>query len=453
MILNGIRKCIGNFNLVAVTIQKMIEREMDNRGSKSILGKTGWKDKVNLKSLLVLLGVVKEQRVDGSWHIIKMNMSKVYSNELWKKLSNQNPFLIKNNYNNYIQGVILNKSPFGILCYSNSKSINLLVGGAKYYSSLPSKGWVSGFVDAEGCFRVSIIKNKNFKGNPWQPSLYLSETEGAKFITPLSVRLYFQIGLHLKDEYILQEIKSELGVGKIYKTQSRPDFVELQVTSLNDLALVIDYFDKNPLITQKRSDYLLFKEAYGLLLNKQHLTINGLKKLVEIKTLNNKGLTENLKKAFPELAHLDILENRPVVDKDIESAGWLSGFVSGEGSFGVILGTSKSTATGYQPQLRFQITQQIRDKKLMEKIIDYLGCGYISIRDDIVDYRVTNVNDILTKVIPFFKDCPIIGVKSQNFADFCLVANIIKNKEHLTIEGINKIRKIKSRMNTLRDEN
>lgn len=114
---------------------------------------------------------------------------------------------------------------------------------------------MSGFVDAEGCFRISILKNKNFKGNPWQPSLYFSDAvqSDLKFqghISPLSVRLYFQIGVHLKDEYILQEIKSELGVGQIYKTQSRPDFVELQVTSLNDLALVIDYFDKNPLITQ-----------------------------------------------------------------------------------------------------------------------------------------------------------------------------------------------------------
>lgn len=386
----------------------------------------------------------------------------MYSNELRKKLSNQNPFLIKNSFINYTQRVILNMSPVRTLGYSNN-----YINSRRYYSSLPlwSKGWVSGFVDAEGCFRISIIKNKNFKGDPWQSSLYLSETEGAKFITPLSVRLYFQIGLHRKDEYILQEIQSELGTGKLYKTASRPDSIELQVSSLNDLALVIDYFDKNPLITQKWNDYLLFKEAYGLLLNKKHLTIEGLKRLIEIKALNNRGLTDNLKKAFPELVHLNLLDSRPHINKDIESPGWLSGFVSGEGSFGVILSTSNSTVTGYQPQLRFQITQQSRDIKLMEKIVDYLDCGQISIRPsrvawegaslggDIVDYRVTNVNDILSKIIPFFKNHPIIGVKSKNFEDFCLVANLIKNKEHLTVEGINKIKLIKSRMNSLRDDN
>ena len=54
--------------------------------------------------------------------------------------------------------------------------------------------WLVGFVDAEGCFRISMIRNKNLKGKalPW------------------SVRLYFQIGLHRKDEAILELIKSEL---------------------------------------------------------------------------------------------------------------------------------------------------------------------------------------------------------------------------------------------------
>jgi len=40
-----------------VTSQNMIEREMDNRGSKSV---SGWP--ASHKS-----GIVKEQRVDGSW--------------------------------------------------------------------------------------------------------------------------------------------------------------------------------------------------------------------------------------------------------------------------------------------------------------------------------------------------------------------------------------------------
>jgi len=86
----------------------------------------------------------------------------------------------------------------------------------------------------------------------------------------------------------------------------------------------------------------------------------------------------------------------------------------------------------------------------MEKLIDYLGCGYISEREDIVDFVVTKLEDIINKIIPFFEKYPILGVKSENFKDFCKVAELMKNKEHLTVEGLEKIRLIKSRMNTLR---
>lgn len=132
---------------------------------------------------------------------------------------------------------------------------------------------------------------------------------------PLSVRLYFQIGLHLKDEKILKLIQSTLGVGKIYKSQSRADSVELQVSSIKDMSAIIRFFDNYPLITQKWADYILFKEAYELILNKRHLTIEGLKRLVAIRSLVNKGLSNTLKEAFPNLELVNI--NRCNVIKEI----------------------------------------------------------------------------------------------------------------------------------------
>jgi hypothetical protein len=91
--------------------------------------------------------------------------------------------------------------------------------------------------------------------------------------------------LHRKDEAILELIASELGVGKIYR--SRADSSELQVSSFKDAERLIAYFDKYPLITQKFADYLLFKQAFELIKNKEHLTIEGLNKLVAIKASIN----------------------------------------------------------------------------------------------------------------------------------------------------------------------
>jgi hypothetical protein len=69
--------------------------------------------------------------------------------------------------------------------------------------------------------------------------------------------------------------------------------------------------------------------------------------------------------------------------------------------------------------------------------------------------------DIVDKIIPFFEKYPIIGVKLDNYNDFCKAAQFIKDKEHLTVEGLEKIRLptavhpptggrlLKSNMNTL----
>lgn len=114
---------------------------------------------------------------------------------------------------------------------------------------------------------------------------------------------------------------------------------------------------------------------------------------------------------------------------------------------------STSHVMGYQVQLRFQITQQSRDKFLMERLVSYLGCGFISERGDIVDFQVTKFMDITDKIIPFFEKYSIIGVKLDNYNDFCKVVKLVSNKEHLTVEGLEKIRLLKSNMNTLRDIN
>ena len=86
----------------------------------------------------------------------------------------------------------------------------------------------------------------------------------------------------------------------------------------------------------------------------------------------------------------------------------------------------------------------------MYNIVKYLDCGYLSIRGDIVDFHVTKLTDITEKIIPFFYKYPILGVKNENYNDFKLVATLLQNREHLTEEGLEKIEKIKSNMNSYR---
>ena len=53
-----------------------------------------------------------------------------------------------------------------------------------------------------------------------------------------------------------------------------------RVSSINDLKVILNHFDKYLLITQKLADYELFKQAILLIQNKEHLTDEGLRKIV-----------------------------------------------------------------------------------------------------------------------------------------------------------------------------
>ena len=58
------------------------------------------------------------------------------------------------------------------------------------------------------------------------------------------------------------------------------------------------------------------------------------------------------------------------------------------------------------------------------------------------------LEDILEKIIPFFKKHSLLGLKLLNFQDFCKASELIQNKDHLTDQGREKILFLKSGMNT-----
>src|SRR5690606_35055193 len=97
---------------------------------------------------------------------------------------------------------------------------------------------------------------------------------------------------------ILGLIQLKLGIGKIYTAGLTT--VSFEVYGIKELEVIIAHLDKYPLISQKRSDYELFKLAMGYMRG-SHLTMEGLKKLISIKASMNKGLNYQLKEAFPDV--------------------------------------------------------------------------------------------------------------------------------------------------------
>lgn len=284
--------------------------------------------------------------------------------------------------------------------------------------------FITGFVDAEGCFSIGVLKSSKSKSG-WR------------------IQPCFQMALHKKDLALLERIQLFFGVGAIYNHGS--DSVQLRVGSLGDLKVLISHFEKYPLLSQKSGDFQLFKRVVEMMISKEHLTPRGLQEIVNIRASINNGLSDSLKVAFPNT----IPVIRPlVIDPKIPDPNWVSGFAAGEGSFSINVLKFNNKA-GVQIQLKFKLTQHTRDEELVKSLINYLDCGnyYPFAGRELGNFYVAGLSDILNKIIPFFDKYPIMGVKALDYADFRWAAELMKNKDHLTPTGLDEILKIKEGMN------
>ena len=110
----------------------------------------------------------------------------------------------------------------------------------------------------------------------------------------------FQIELHRKDEELLKLIQAYFGgVGAIYPVGKGCS--AFRASTVDHILKIMDHFDKYPLITQKLADYLQFRDAVNLMINKEHLTNKGLNKIVSIKAVINLGLPAELQFYFPDI--------------------------------------------------------------------------------------------------------------------------------------------------------
>jgi hypothetical protein len=210
----------------------------------------------------------------------------------------------------------------------------------------PFDPWfITGFLDGEACFSLEIRKNNQLKAG-WR------------------VEARFKICLHEKDRVLLEMIRGYFGgIGNIAKQEN---FFNYQVFTQKDIFIIIAHFDKYPLITQKRADYILFKQAFDLIYRKEHLTKEGLNKILAIKASLNKGLSSELKKAFPDITPVP----RPTVNlpENIDP-NWLSGFTAGDGCFFINIIKSSDYKFGAQVRLRFVVTQHSRDTEHMKSLV------------------------------------------------------------------------------------
>ena len=394
-----------------VTSLEMNESEMGDRGSKS---------DSHISE--------KEQRVDG-FSVLK-KYCKVYS-----KCQGNLVFIYHINYVNTIIQSIRQ-----IMAYFNSLlslfsiftfAYKSMTKGEVRLSELSSASsnklnpyYVTGFTDGEGCFFVGISPDPKSK-------------------TGFRVKANFQIGLHIKDLALLEQIQLFFGRGKISKLGA--ESVQFRVYALEDLKAIIHHFDEYSLLTNKQSDYLLFKQVVNLMEQGKHLTLDDLNKIMSIKAVLNKGeISKNLSLAFP---NIEPILRPEIKDRKIKSLHWLAGFTDAEGCFFIPIKKSAGSKLGETVWLRFILTQHDRDEDFIKSLISTLNCGRYIPKSGYGEFIVEKFTDVSEKIIPIFEEFKLHGIKSKNFEDFKKAALLIKNKAHLTRKGLDEIKKIKGKIN------
>ena len=141
--------------------------------------------------------------------------------------------------------------------------------------------------------------------------------------------------------------------------------------------------------------------------------------------------------------------------KPMVSANYIVGLTDGEGCFYVNVVNSLRYIAGARIDLNFHIKMQEKDKDLLGKVKDKLGCGNVYFQKEkrknhvqCYRYTVNSHKDIIGRIIPFFQRYSLQSAsKQKSFHLFCKIAGIVRNKKHLTKEGIKQIRKLKPQIN------
>ena len=131
--------------------------------------------------------------------------------------------------------------------------------------------WIVGFVDGEGCFHVSV--------NP-HPEM----TVGYQVLPE------FTVVQHERDVQVLHALKSHFGCGVVRKNHG--ERMAFRVRGHEHLSKnIVPFFEKHPLKTRKRVDFIKFREIVILMSRGEHLQSEGVEKIREIaEQMNRKGL-------------------------------------------------------------------------------------------------------------------------------------------------------------------
>jgi hypothetical protein len=148
-------------------------------------------------------------------------------------------------------------------------------------------GWLLGFVDGEGCFSIGLTRqaggdNRVGYRSGWQVSHAFVVVQGARSLAAL------------------RQLRDFFGVGAIYVNRRhdnhKEDLWHYVVRTRSDLReIIIPFFERYPLRTSKRDDFIKFKRCVDLCAVGIQRTNEGVAEIAAIiQTMNHQKPREDL---------------------------------------------------------------------------------------------------------------------------------------------------------------
>ncbi len=129
--------------------------------------------------------------------------------------------------------------------------------------------WVTGFVDGEGCFHVGVNPHGDMRAG-------------------FQVLPEFTVVQHERDVQLLHALKEHFGCGVVRRNHG--DRMAYRVRGKEHLLRrIVPFFDKHPLKSKKRQDFLKFRRILMMMEAGEHLTETGLAAIREVARQMNRG--------------------------------------------------------------------------------------------------------------------------------------------------------------------
>ena len=130
-------------------------------------------------------------------------------------------------------------------------------------------GWVTGFVDGEGCFHVGI-------------NAHADMTAGYQVLPE------FTVVQHARDAQLLHALKAFFGCGVVRSNHG--DRMAYRVRRLEHLLRnIVPFFEKHPLKSRKRGDFEKFRRVLQIMEAGDHLSTEGVEEIRRIAAQMNRG--------------------------------------------------------------------------------------------------------------------------------------------------------------------